>query len=366
MSEDKREIVQKEAYQKTLEYKRLSLVISMRLGKTRIGCMKLKSLYDQDPDFRALIVAPKVSIYESWKDELKKLNMEYILNNIKFSTYISLQKQHQEYDIVILDEVHQLRITKVDWLNSYNGLILGLTGTPPVKNSNTARLINIFCPVKYTYMVSDAVDENILNDYRIMIHEVKLSDKKNLKVNMPNGGYFYTSEIENYKFWSNKIFEATSPKQRQIASVMRMKMMQEYPSKMNYAKDLLSKIEDKCIVFVNTKEQADDICTKSYHSGNPDSNVNLLDFKAGEIDKLSCVLQINEGITIEDLKQGIITHFYSNNSSKGLQRWARLLGLSNDDLAICHILCFEGTVDEDWVDKGLESLDQNKIKYVKF
>ncbi len=364
--EDKREIVQDEAYTKSLEYKRLTLAISMRVGKTRIGCRRLKALYDQNPDFRALIAAPKVSIYQSWKDELIKLNMEYLLDNIKFTTYLSLNKQHQEYDILILDEAHALTISKIDWLNTYQGLILGLTGTPPPAGSDTARIMNIFCPIVYTYVVKDAVEENILNDYRIMVHEVQLSDKKNLRVNMPNGGYFYSSEVDNYKFWTTKINEAKTTKERMTKSIMRMKMMQEYPSKVEYAKRLLSQIEDKCIIFANTKEQADDLCNESYHSGNADSAINLETFKAGEIDKLSCVLQINEGITIPGLKQGIILHFYSNSSAKGSQRFGRLLSLDKDDLAICHILCFTETIDVKWIADGLANLDQNKIKYVKY
>jgi superfamily II DNA or RNA helicase len=102
------------------------------------------------------------------------------------------------------------------------------------------------------------------------------------------------------------------------------------------------------------------MCTYSYHSNNQDSEENLLDFKKGKIDKLSCVLQLNEGVNIPGLKQGIIMHAYGNER-KASQRIGRLLRLNPDDKAIVHILCYVGTVDEKWVKDALEDFNQSKI-----
>jgi superfamily II DNA or RNA helicase len=60
------------------------------------------------------------------------------------------------------------------------------------------------------------------------------------------------------------------------------------------------------------KIKPDKLCEYSYHSGNTDSEVNLDKFKSGEMNKLSCVLQLNEGVNIPNLKQGIIMHAYGN------------------------------------------------------
>ena len=57
----------------------------------------------------------------------------------------------------------------------------------------------------------------------------------------------------------------------------------------------LKVLKDKCILFANTQAQADRLCDYSYHSQNPDSERNLELFKEGTIDKLSSVLQLNEG-----------------------------------------------------------------------
>jgi superfamily II DNA or RNA helicase len=83
-------------------------------------------------------------------------------------------------------------------------------------------------------------------------------------------------------------------------------------------------------------------------------------FKAGTINKLTTVMQLNEGVNITNLKQGIIMHAYGNER-KASQRIGRLLRLNPDDKAIVHILCYMGTVDEKWVKEALEGFDQNKI-----
>jgi superfamily II DNA or RNA helicase len=169
---------------------------------------------------------------------------------------------------------------------------------------------------------------------------------------------FITSEYDNYRYWGNRIDLGQGP--AQMLRVMRMKAMMEYKSKEKYTKKLMESINSKCIVFANTQEQADRLCRFSYHSGNKDSEDNLLLFKDGKIDKLSCVLQLNEGINIPNLRQGIIMHAYGNER-KAAQRIGRLLRLNPSEKAIVHILCYKGTVDEKWVREALEGFDQDKI-----
>ena len=141
-----------------------------------------------------------------------------------------------------------------------------------------------------------------------------------------------------------------------------MKAMMTYPSKEQYAKKLFESITEKCILFANTQEQADNLCRHSYHSSNPDSEDNLLKFKVGIISKLSAVLQLNEGVNIPELRQGIILHAYGNER-KSSQRIGRLLRLNPDEVATVHVLCYQGTVDESWVRSALSVFDQDKIIY---
>jgi len=139
-----------------------------------------------------------------------------------------------------------------------------------------------------------------------------------------------------------------------------MKALQEYRSKEEYTKMLLKSISSKCILFANTQEQADRLCSHSYHSTNSESAENLELFKTGDILQLSSVAQLNEGVNIPNLKQGIIMHAYGNER-KAAQRIGRLLRLNPDDKAIVHILCYMDSVDEKWVREALENFDDAKI-----
>lgn len=359
---NKRDQIQKDALTVAINNKRCGLGISMGVGKTLIGLKYIDHLQGVNTKkVRVLVVAPKLSIFDSWKNDAEKFSID--ISNVEFTTYLSLNKHNsQDYDVVILDECHSLLPNHIGFLGMFNGKILGLTGTPPRHTkSDKGQMVNAFCPIMFKYITDEAVDDDILNDYRIIVHKMSLSSINNIPVNLKNK-QFMTSEIKNYNYWTERVYESNSPKQRQISSVMRMRAMMDFKTKENYAKKLLEEIEDKCIVFANTQDQADRICEYSYHSNNPDSEGNLDLFGNDHITKLSCVMQLNEGINIPNLRAGIIMHSYGNER-KSNQRIGRLLRLNPDDTAIVHILCYKNTIDEKWVEEALKDLDQSKIKY---
>jgi superfamily II DNA or RNA helicase len=357
-----REEIQKEAINSTEGRRRCSIVLGTGVGKTLVGLLHIEK--NTSELHNVLVVAPKKSIFQSWSDDAVKFGKQDLLKRITFSTYIGLPKRDpNEYDYIYLDECHSLLDSHRTFLDVYKGGILGLTGTPPkYTNSEKGIMVAQFCPVVYTFKADDAIDNGIINDYKIIVHELKLGVCKNYQVNMKTKS-FITSEKENYIYWGNRMEIGAGP--IQMLRVMRMKAMMEYPSKEKYTKILMESINTKCIVFANTQDQADRLCRFSYHSGNTNSEENLLAFKDGKIDKLSCVLQLNEGINIPNLRQGIIMHAYGNER-KASQRIGRLLRLSPEEKAIVHILCYKDTVDEKWVKDALEGFDQTKIMWKNF
>ena len=358
----KRDQIQAEALAVAVKHKRCGLGISMGVGKTLIGLQYINYFQKANMDkLRVLVVAPKLSIFDSWRSDAEKFGID--LNNIEFTTYLSLNKFNpHNYDLIVLDECHSLLYSHHTFLAVYHGRILGLTGTPPrYGRSEKGEMVQMYCPVLYKYITDDAVDDAILNDYRIIVHKMVLSTDNTHPVKMKTST-FYTSERKSYDYWTKRIMEAQSKKQEQIASVMRMRSMMDFRTKEKYTKKLLLDIEDKCIVFCNTQDQADRICSNSYHSNNDESEENLQQFKDGNISELSCVMQLNEGINIPELRAGIIMHAYGNER-KSNQRIGRLLRLNPEDTAIVHILCYKDTVDERWVTEALKDLDASKIKY---
>ena len=358
---NKREEIQQLALDVAIKHKKCGLGISMGVGKTLIGLKYLDYYHGKGEKVRVLIVAPKLSIFDSWKSDAEKFNID--ISDVDFTTYLSLNKKNPfDYDVLILDECHSLLYPHESFLGVFTGRILGLTGTPPRHfKSEKGEMVFKYSPIMYKYSTDVAVDDDILNDYKIIVHKLSLSGSNNIEVKLKDKN-FYTSEKKNYAYWNQRLMEASSKKQEQIAAIMRMKALMGFRTKEIYAKELLSEIDDKCIVFCNTQDQADRMCKDSYHSTNPDSEDNLQSFKDGSISELSCVLQLNEGVNVPDLKAGIILHSYGNER-KASQRIGRLLRLNPTETSVIHILCYRDTVDEKWVAEALRDLDQTKIKY---
>jgi superfamily II DNA or RNA helicase len=369
MSETKREQIQREALNAALHHKRAGLHISMGVGKTYIGLQYINKFFDKF-DKKILIVAPKVSIFESWKNDAEKFGLQHLLERIEFVTYISLNKKEPEdYGIVILDEAHTTKSSHEDFLWEFQDRILGLTGTPPrYANSEKGEMMEDYYPIVYSYSVNEAVDEEILNDYKIFIHRISLDNNNTIPVNTSNGS-FYTSEAKNYSWLINQISTAVTEKQVFMKRIFMLNAMKKFASKVRFAKFISKSIssDEKCLLFANTTEQADQLCEYSHHSKN-DKGVNKknLDmFASGQVSRLSAVEQLSEGVTIPRLKHIVIMHSYGNEK-KASQKIGRALRLNKDETSSVHILCYKDTVDEDWVEKALSDFDESKIKWINW
>jgi len=358
--------IQLEALDAIGTLKNAGIEVSMGVGKTLLGLKHMAKNYTDVSRF--LVVAPRVKIFDSWLEEAEKHNYSYLLNHIEFTTYVSLTKHDLDYDVVYLDECHSLKENYKEWLKNFEekkGKIIGMTGTyPTYTTSEKGKMCNKFCPKVYTYNTDEAIQDNILNDYQIYIHKLRLSNEKSILKKRKDGGTFYTSELNDYNYWSNRIEDAMTDKSRQIATIQRMKCLQKFSLKVDYAKKLLNYSTKKTIAFASTIKQADEICKHSVHSKNKDSEYNLALFKGGQLTKLSAVEQLSEGVTIPKLEVGIILHSYGNNR-KASQKIGRLLRLNPEDKATIHILCYENSIDKKWVEDALSHFDQSKIKWVE-
>ena len=352
--------VQEEALDAITKVRRGTVAMSVGTGKTLVGLKHMALHFTEESQF--LVVAPKKSIFQSWMDDAKKFDLEYLLSHITFTTYLSLPKQDLTYNVVYLDEAHSLLESHAPWLSFYKGILIGLTGTPPkFTHTKRGRIFNQYIPVVYTYLTDEAVEDNILNDYKIIVHMMPLSTHRNLWAGKEPKKWL-TSEQDNYNYWTKKVSSAQTMKEKQIVSIQRMKALMGFPTKEQYAKRLLDTMNDKTIVFANTQEQAEKFGVLTYHSNNPNSEENLEKFKRGDVLDLACVLQLNEGINIPYLRSGIILHAYGNER-KSSQRIGRLLRLNPKDKSTIHILCYKDSVDETWVRNALEDYDKSKIEW---
>jgi len=354
--------IQEECFKEIVNHHRCSAALSMGTGKTLLGLKHM--LHFHKPGNNYLVVAPKNSIFQSWKDDAVKFGMEQLIPCITFTTYLSLTKHdHSNYAAIYLDECHSIKEHMAPWFGLYGGRILGLTGTPPRSSfSEKGRMIDQYCPVVYRYSTDKAIDDKILNDYSITIHLLNLNPNKTMTITTKQGKSWQTSEQESYNYYTRKIDQTYDQKSLQFLRIQRMRQMMNFQTKEDYAKRLFNSMETKCLLFANTQEQADRLCKNSYHSSNPDSDENLEQFKLGKINKLSAVLQLNEGINIPNLKSCIILHSYSSNT-KTAQRLGRALRLNPNDKSEIHILVYKNTIDEEWTKQALKEFDSSKISW---
>lgn len=364
-TKDKNDI-QKEALDAIGTRQKSGVVATMGSGKCLLGLKHMANNYNELVSY--LVVAPVKTIYKSWIEDAEEFGFDLFLEHLQFSSYRSLTKLNpNDYDVVYLDECHSLKLSHKDWLMEFEakgGIILGLTGTYPVyKNTEKGKMCNYFCPKVYEYTTDEAIDDEILNDYKIFVHQLYLDGAPNIPVKNSKGPDFMTSEVKNYQYWNVRVMDANSPKAQQITRIQRMKALQSFPSKERYAAKLLSRVTKKTLVFANTQDQADRLCPHSVHSKNKQSEDNLKLFKEGSILKLSAVEQLSQGVTIPNLETGIIMHAYANNK-QAAQKIGRFLRLNPDQTATIHILCYINSIDKEWVTSALQAFDQDKIEWI--
>lgn len=359
-----REEIQQQALETILRHKRCGISVSMGVGKTYIGLQYLDTLFKaaKKPNAKFLVVAPKRDIFQSWEDDAQKFGLLYLIHHITFTTYISLIKHHPgDYDIVILDEAHSTKQNHLQFLERFQGRILGLTGTPPKwLQSEKGMIMQEYYPIVFSYKVDQAVGSGILNDYRIFVHGLELNTKNTLKTKQG----WMTSERKNYE-WLRRQLEEASDKTKFMKQIFCLTALKQYETKEQYVRQCLKKIPDdeKCLIFANTIDQAERLCDFNHHSKKKDST-DLEAFKLGTITRLSAVEQLSEGVTIPGLKHIIILHAYGNEK-KASQKIGRVLRLNPNEVAKIHILQYDNTIDETWVKRALEEFNQEKIKYFK-
>ena len=351
------------------------VAVAMGVGKTLIGLRDMARLIAAGPPANSgttpfLVAAPTQAILDAWPQEARKFGLAHLLDAITFTTYRSLHKALTQghYQKLYLDECHALKDSHEPGLKAHvkrKQRILGLTGTPPAQpGSEKGRLVATYCPMRVDYTTDEAVLAGLLNDYRLVVHRLPLSPVRDYTVILKTGSQFTTSERESYRYWSTRLANAAQdPLPVETLRLLRMQGLMHYPGKGRYMAWLASQFTEKVLLFTCNQQQAEEQAAHTYHSKNKKSQANLDLFNAGLIQRLACVAQLSEGVNIPNLRVGIIWHAFGNER-KAAQRIGRLLRLNPDETATVHLLMYQDTVDELWVEQALAAFDPTKISYV--
>lgn len=341
------------------------LLLSPRVGKTRIGIGYIKKHNLK----KILWVTPTVKLRdEDIPGEFVTWKAKSYLSGATIVCYSSLSAVEGEFDVVILDEIQA--ITEANTLPFFNGKIkaksiLGLTGTMPKHFEKLQLIKKLGLNVEKEITIDDAVQENMVADYKVNVLEVPLdSTTKNVK-----GGTkakpFMTTEAAAYAYHSKNVARmmfVNNPQRLQHAILNRLRFVYNSPTKLETAKKLIKYLNGRKLVFAGSIAHAEQLSPHTYHSKTTQDDLNL--FLQEKIDLLACVNAGGTGFTYRNVDHFIIVQADSNKSGGFIQKLARSLLLQKDYVASIWVISLQGTQDEQWITNALSELNQDKIEYV--
>lgn len=331
-----------------------------RFGKIRTTINILKKIKPKS----ILIAYPDNKIKESWEADFKE--MKYKNENIQYTTHLSLHKyQDEEFDIVIIDEIHllseaQMEAAKV--LLEHNPQVLGLTGTMTTWTQRTI-LDQLDLPVIAEYPIEQAIREGVIVDYEITVVRVPLDEKR---INDYKGKKRTEKKQFDSYSWVIDQMEVQG-RNTMFLRLARMRIIQNSIAKMEATRKLLAKHkEERVLVFCGVTKIADSLGIPSYHSKSDEKQV-FEDFAAGEgINHMAVVKIGNTGVTYKPLNRVIINYFDSNaeNLAQKINRCMAMEYDTPDKKAHIYIISTNEPVELKWLKKALEFFDKEKIKYI--
>lgn len=350
---NKREEIQNQAASIILQhnFNGVLLDICPRLGKTLCFIKAITNLQN----VKILVLVPEIDFKDTWNAELEKWKYT---GTIEIECFASLDKlKNNYYDIVWIDEVHLLSFAKICTLAQmrYHKLIKtlgGMSGSISSKNKKDLKQY-LKLEVAFSYSIRQGIKDGIIADYRIILCPVKLLKSEQEKYDK------VTKEFEDLKEQSLK-----NPRLNHIKKLVagkRARMLYGFKSKINAVKKLVAK-QERCMIFTCLTEVAESI-SDAHHGSNKKLN-NLELFKQGTINKLAVAKLANAGVTIPNLKIGII-HQLQSNENTAIQRILRMCNLDGGEVAYIYVFYYQNTVDEEWVDKALQPFEKEKLIYFK-
>jgi len=316
-------------------------LLATGVGKTKVAIEFLAKIVNKiNKQSRILFVVPTeilrdVNVPNEFKKFRRKALYDLHVDSICYDSLVKLNLN--VYDIIILDEVHNLTLPMVNYLLTTNSFLLGLTGTEPRRKPFIVDMLKFDIVGKMS--LDEAVENKFVSNYEIKVvfSELNLNEKI------------------MYKRLS-RICELEPTEQNNIK---RANFLYRLDSKFEVGtwiyNNLISK-DDRAIIFCGSIEHTKKICSNVYHSKSGKKALN--DMIDSKINHIACVNALNEGITIPNLNKGILLKVNSNEKNL-LQQLGRLL--RGDDQSTLYIVCSKGTQEEVWLNSILTFLNNDKI-----
>ena len=365
----------------------LLLELPTSFGKSKLALDKLMQWYN--PNDKILIVVPRNVLIKNWLEEIHKWGYDDIINNITFSTYVSIPKQDTNWETCIWDEGHHLSERCQEAISSWHikhSIFLSAT----IKRELRYWITSTFRDIEVLKVrTQDAIENDVLPELRIFLLPLYLENKipncqiwKNPKGKEP---VIETSWANRWAAWKQKVYKVrTYCTQKQyyedISSMLewykrramsgdqifknqwlhkcgeRLKWLAD--QKVPIIKHLLKELSHyRVLTFCATINQSEDIG----NSINSKVGIDRLNaFNEGNIAHISAVGMLDEGCNLHNCQVGV---FNMLNSSDRLmvQRIGRILRHKKPVIIIPY---YKDTREEEVVKKMLEGYNKELITII--
>ena len=332
---------------------------SVRSGKTRI-LLKIIQRYFKDKNPKVLVLYPNIDIKLSWEKECEIIDY---FPDITYCTFASISKIIEEkWDIVIIDEAHLLapdtQLVAAGDIALNNKHVIFASGT---YNKDTLSDIKFYTKLDLivNYPTSEAIKDGIVSDFTVYIHRYNLDNSKIIQFGKVKK--WNSTEKKECNRLGNRILKL-SGQQKMFASLERMRFINSCNSlieKVN--KWIIENKNQRFILFSSDEKTGLKYNLPMFNSKSKDDSV-LKDFQSGKINQLCLLKKASAGVTFPNLQNILITAINSNGENLEQMIGRSLL----DDTDHSHIHIFVSTEDFQikWLNKSLELINKNKIKYV--
>lgn len=359
--------------------------ISLKLVQDRLKDRLVKSI---------LIVVPKNILKKEWDKEIDKWNMQDLKPFIVYTTYVSLPKQDlNRYDCVIYDEAQHLTDRCIDAINTCNiskngSKTINVLLSATIKKAHKYTLNRTFYNLQTLKVdIKEAINNNILPDPDVLLLPLRLdkttinsvyikrkSCKKSVECEFNNRWQYlkdktlqvkiHCTQYEYYQLLESDYQQATNHARetwrRQLA-IQRLKYLSEIKTPL--IKTILKILEsERTLTFCNSIEQCEELGKYPIHSGKKELIENLVKFNNGEIDHITGVNCLDEGINAVNLRVGI----YANINASDIKIFQRLGRTLRHQKPVIIIPYYQGTREEEIVEKMKDNFNPERTHVINY
>ena len=366
--------------------KEVVLELSTGYGKTKYA---LEYINKYSPK-NILIVIPRLVLINNWKEEINKWGYSHLLDEITFSTYVSLHKHADKtWDFICYDEAHHLS-ERCQLINNLMSATYRMFLSATLKKNFKWWLIKTYPKIKFiTVSLKEAIDNEVLPDPKIFLIPLTLDTansteilvKKNKKSTLTIDCFYkdrwkymklyncnikctpqqyYTEISQEIEYWKKQSMFKKSFEFKWLKCCNdRLKWLSN--QKNDIVITILKYLKDyRVLTFCNSIEQTELLGKYCINSKNKSSLKHLEMFNEGKVKHITSVSMLDEGTNLNSCRIGL---FAMINSSDLLikQRQGRILRHKEPVIIIPY---YKNTREEEIVSKMLENYNPELVKKI--